>query len=68
MEATNEGGLNDSRTVCPNVLGGISFCGREPGSGRQTRAGIKDFNEKEGGIFPGAKTRRDEFLINSQGS
>ena len=38
MEATNEGGLYDSRTVCPNVLGGISFCGREPGSGKPDQA------------------------------
>ena len=58
MEAANYGGKIDSGTLCPNVLGGNSFCGREPGARRQTRVG---FNEKEGGTIRGAKTRRDEI-------
>ena len=57
MEAANYGGKNDSGTLRPNVLGGNSFCGREPDTRRQTRVG---FNEKEGGTIRGAKTRRDD--------
>ena len=57
-EATNYVGSIDSGTLCPNVLGGNSICGREPDARRRNWVGFK---EKEGGTIQGLKTRPHEY-------